>query len=323
IYLQLTLGYTLGVFSLESVLETSIAILFTSTIFLVAALSQAKAGNVSELDSYILHSLSFAPVLMVALRFLAALEYEGSNLRSRQQFGHRYYLTRATGSTLSITYIILWCVWFRVAYSRRMGSSEDPPDTECSPSENFVIVTMNFKHEKAGREDIDLVEFYLTAVLSGLLFLVDLRQLSLSLSQTMWNKSNQESTDQSGDESNNDRNLDNNNKSDEDGGTEGQEGGIHIVEARKLTVTAAPFHRFSVKIIFGVLAIYQLGKILGIEKTIAANNVPTESNIWSYGQITALSAAILQSISSLYQFILKWRAGKEKGSGLQETNPEP
>ncbi|CUA68012.1 hypothetical protein RSOLAG22IIIB_07691 [Rhizoctonia solani] len=45
-----------------------------------------------------------------------------------------------------------------------------------------------------------------------------------------------------------------------------------------------------------------------------------ESNTWSYGQITALSAAMLQAIISLCRFVFKWRNGRVAGRGSRGTN---
>ncbi|KDN46159.1 hypothetical protein RSAG8_04386, partial [Rhizoctonia solani AG-8 WAC10335] len=129
-----------------------------------------------------------------------------------------------------------------------------------------------------------------------------------SLSQIIWNKRSQD----------NHNHNNNNNESEEDDRAEGQEDEVHIVGAiriGKLIVTDTSFlPPLMTRIIFGSLAILQLGPILRIEKTIAANNVH-ESYTWSFGQITAFCPAMVHAIYSLYKFILKWRTGKERGRG--------
>ncbi|CAE6448094.1 unnamed protein product [Rhizoctonia solani] len=59
--------------------------------------------------------------------------------------------------------------------------------------------------------------------------------------------------------------------------------------------------------------------IFAMEKTIAANNIPIETNTWAFGQITALCPTIVAVIASLGSLAMNWR---EERKEKQKEEPE-
>ncbi|CAE7109237.1 unnamed protein product [Rhizoctonia solani] len=223
----------------------------------------------------------------------------------------RYCLSRFACLVLSVTYYVLWCVWGATAAATPARFREDPTDAGCSPTETLLVVFwwQRSSNKIKPRKTIITVLLCVMAVLVAIANFIDFRHI-YRISRPFWNQKHDSSASGGGDRQNGD-----------DKGDSGQYG-----QPKLAGFTGIAKIVFNNSKLWNLLPLFmivlQVMFISTIEQTIAANKVTSEGNVWSYGQVTALSAAILQTITSFCQLILEWREKRLKATRQRRRESE-
>ncbi|CAE7109197.1 unnamed protein product [Rhizoctonia solani] len=298
-------GSILSAFLPQAIPEIFAVTLFNGSSLLVAALIQIKSGNISILDNLVLVLLSSVPLCITIVQSIVVWQYQVKLERDPEVIiKRRYCLTRFACLVLGVAYFVLWCVWVATAAATPARFREDPADTGCSPTETLVVVIWGQRSSNKNklRKNIIIVLLCVLAVLVAIANLIDFRHI-YRISRPFLPKKHDSSAN-GGDKQN----------GDDDKGDRGQH-----VQPKPVGFTGIAKIVFNDSKLWNLLPLfmisYQVVFISTIEETIAANKVTSEGNAWSYGQVTALAAAILQTITSFCQLIIEWserRAARKK-----------
>ncbi|CAE6426220.1 unnamed protein product [Rhizoctonia solani] len=271
LYMQSLIGNFMGIFQPTLIFEIGILAYLTGISLFVAALSQSKVGSMSLLDAVILDDVSITPLILFAEQSLILWVFKDSE--DTDEHTLRRCLTRIASMILGLAYFLIWCVWNSTVYPYPSNFGPKVTDTGCSPNENVIVWTFGITRRIASKEYERLFRISTSVAMFFVALMTGAKE-----------RLNQESS------SADDR----------------QPISLMSILARIKAAVAPSQRRDQVivllRVAFTLLFVLQILLIWLNEKTITANNIQTDNSTWSFGQITALLAAILQSITTLCQW---------------------